>query len=72
MLKTGYAEMRKLIIEDTKFDIKDLPTYQMLKNRPKLSCLSITPLNSHANDVKFAGYLTSNFDSLPFTKHTSN
>ena len=49
--KTGYAEMQESIIEDTKFDDKDLPTYHMLKNLfPEIICLSIIPLNSHSND----------------------
>ena len=49
--KTGYAEMQESIIEDNKSDDKDFPTYHTLtKKCPKISRLSIIPLNSHSND----------------------
>eukprot|EP00978_Attheya_sp_CCMP212_P009649 scaffold22901_cov42-Attheya_sp.AAC.1 len=43
--KTGYALIRKRFIEDSKFDGKDLPSFQMLttKNRPKISPMLIVP-----------------------------
>ena len=48
--------MRESIIEDTKFDDKYFPTYHMLtKNRPKISRLSIIPLNYHSNYFSILG-----------------